>query len=140
VAETDGLAAMKAYRDDVRARMSGLGRDPDSCKVMYLVAPVIGATEAEAREKAEQQRLRDLEFAEVQLAMLSKVTNIDSIAAQMDEAMQHVGGDGFLFISDLNHRRFVSEVIDGLVPGLQRRGLSRTGYAYPMLRENLLEF
>src|SRR3984957_18694726 len=48
VASTKGTAAMKAYRDDVRARMAGWGRDPDSCKVLFLVAPIIGETEEEA--------------------------------------------------------------------------------------------
>ena len=37
VAHTKGIAAMKAYRDDVRARMVAHGRDPDDCKVLFLV-------------------------------------------------------------------------------------------------------
>jgi alkanesulfonate monooxygenase SsuD/methylene tetrahydromethanopterin reductase-like flavin-dependent oxidoreductase (luciferase family) len=36
VAHTKGVAGMKAYRDDVRARMAAHGRDPDSCKVLFL--------------------------------------------------------------------------------------------------------
>src|SRR5580692_8658626 len=55
VAHTKGIAAMKSYRDDVRARMAACGRDPDSCKVLFLVNPIIGETEAEAQEK---QRMR----------------------------------------------------------------------------------
>ncbi len=51
VAHTKGIAAMKAYRDDVRARMAACGRDPDTCKVLFLVAPIIGETEAEAQQK-----------------------------------------------------------------------------------------
>src|SRR5580698_6724662 len=39
-----GPAAMKAYRDDVRARMAAAGRDPDSCKVLFLVSPIFGET------------------------------------------------------------------------------------------------
>src|ERR1700744_5039367 len=41
VAHTKGVAGMKAYRDDVRARMAAFGRNPDSCKVLFLVAPII---------------------------------------------------------------------------------------------------
>ena len=47
---------MKAYRDDVRARMVAHGRDPDDCKVLFLVAPIIGETEAEAQER---KRIRE---------------------------------------------------------------------------------
>jgi long-chain alkane monooxygenase len=34
----------------------------------------------------------------------------------------------------------VLEVTEGLVPALQRRGLVRTKYEYPMLRDNLRAF
>jgi hypothetical protein len=32
------------------------------------------------------------------------------------------------------------EIADGLVPALQRRGLTRSAYAHATLRENLLDF
>jgi FMN-dependent oxidoreductase (nitrilotriacetate monooxygenase family) len=64
----------------------------------------------------------------------------DSIAAQMDEVMTEVGGDGFLFVSDDLNRRTLSEVADGLVPALQRRGLTRAEYAHAQFTDNLLEY
>jgi alkanesulfonate monooxygenase SsuD/methylene tetrahydromethanopterin reductase-like flavin-dependent oxidoreductase (luciferase family) len=63
-----------------------------------------------------------------------------TIAAQMDEAMAGVGGDGFLLYLEQFDRRGWTEVIDGLVPELQRRGLVRTHYTHETFRENLLEF
>ena len=63
----------------------------------------------------------------------------DSVAAQMGETMQEIGGDGFL-IHDPLTRRTISEVTDGLVPALQRRGLMRTSYRHERFRDNLLEF
>ncbi|MBM9467794.1 NtaA/DmoA family FMN-dependent monooxygenase [Nakamurella leprariae] len=63
----------------------------------------------------------------------------DSIAAQMDEAMQEIGGDGFL-ITGLGNRKNIIEVTEGLVPELQRRGLTRTEYTHDTLRENLMAF
>ena len=51
----------------------------------------------------------------------------DAVAGQMAEAMQEVGGDGFLFCMGDVSRRTVAEVADGLVPALQRRGLVRRG-------------
>jgi hypothetical protein len=57
----------------------------------------------------------------------------------MDEAMQEVGGDGFLMTAAWT-RRQVAELTDGLVPELQRRGLTRTEYSGETLRENLFAF
>ncbi|MHB8734394.1 MAG: NtaA/DmoA family FMN-dependent monooxygenase [Terriglobales bacterium] len=64
----------------------------------------------------------------------------DTVAAQMDEMMQHVGGDGFLFTQNEMTRHSFATITDGLVPALQRRGLVRTEYAHSTFRENLLEF
>ena len=47
----------------------------------------------------------------------------DDVAAQMAEAMQAAGGDGFLFSLPNVSRRTIAEIEDGLVPALQRRGL-----------------
>ena len=58
--------------------------------------------------------------------------------ARVDE--EEVGGDGFLFFNSYFDRRYVIEVCDGLVPELQRRGLTREAYAHRHLRDNLLEF
>lgn len=64
----------------------------------------------------------------------------DTVAAQMDELMQHVGGDGFLFTQSNMTRHSWARITDGLVPALQRRGLVRREYAHTTLRENLFEF
>ena len=62
------------------------------------------------------------------------------IAGQMAEAMQEVGGDGFLFRWAMSAAAPVAEVADGLVPALQRRGLVRREYGHAQFRDNLLEF
>jgi N-acetyl-S-(2-succino)cysteine monooxygenase len=56
--------------------------------------------------------------------------------------MDEVGGDGFLITSPVMrlNRRYVTEITDGLVPELQRRGLVRSEYTKTMLREHLREF
>ena len=48
------LPAIKAYRDDVRARAAAAGRNPDEIKVLFLVAPVLGETEEEAEARFER--------------------------------------------------------------------------------------
>jgi len=189
---------LKSYRDDVKSRMVALGRKPDDCKVLFLVSPIIGESEAEAQDKKQRMAAAARDFPEMRLAGMGFATNIDfsvydldtplgefaselktnghqssldafirgnehrtlrdvaangyagqrveligtpyAIAAQMEEVMEEVGGDGFLFTLDTLTRRSISEVTDGLVPALQRRGLTRTAYTYEQFRDNLLEF
>jgi len=42
-------------------------------------------------------------------------------------------------LGELTHRS-ISEITDGLVPALQRRGLTRRDYGHEQFRDNLLEF
>jgi len=64
----------------------------------------------------------------------------DTVAAQMDEIMQEVGGDGFLFSMPNVNRRTLAEIEDGLVPALQDRGLVRKAYEHKQFRDNLLAY
>jgi hypothetical protein len=54
--------------------------------------------------------------------------------------MSEAGGDGLLFNVNPLNRRIIAEIADGLVPELQARGLSRTCYDHPHLRDNLRAF
>jgi FMN-dependent oxidoreductase (nitrilotriacetate monooxygenase family) len=196
VAGLKDIAAMRAYRDDVRARRARHGLDPDRCKVMFLVAPIVADSDEEAAMRLAQRTARQAEQVTQRLAFLGKITNIDfsvfdldsplpdglstnghqqsleefrrkaggrslreamaaydsggvsatlvgtpdTVAARMAEIMQEVGGDGFLFSLPNVSRRVIAEIADGLVPALQRRGLVRSAYGFPMFRDNLLEF
>ncbi len=195
VASVKGVESMRAYRDDVRKRLVGHGRDPDSCKLLFLVAPIVAETTEDALRLKERRAARVAAQVERKLAFLGKITNIDfaqfdldapigdlttnghqqtlddfkrkagnrtlreavaaynsdggsvqlvgspdDVAAQMAEAMQQVGGDGFLFSLPDVSRRTIAEIEDGLVPALQKRGLVRKAYAHPQLRQNLMEF
>ena len=64
----------------------------------------------------------------------------DHVAGLMQDIMEEVGGDGFLFYNTFFDRRYIMEICDGLVPALQRRGLTRTHYAHKHFKDNLLEF
>lgn len=195
VAHPKGIQAMKEYREDVRARMSAAGRDPDSCKVLFMASPVLANTEEEAHARAAKRGVATTDQVNQRLAQMGWSTNLDfsgynldapvgelttnghqssldnfmrkaggrtlreailahtshggsldlvgtpdSVAAQMDEAMQEVGGDGFLLVLPNVSRKTVVEVTDGLVPALQQRGLVRREYAHKQFRDNLLEF
>jgi long-chain alkane monooxygenase len=65
---------------------------------------------------------------------------VDHVAGMMQEIMEEVGGDGFLIFNTYFDRRYIMEICEGLVPELQRRGLTRKAYAHKHLRDNLLEF
>lgn len=44
IASANGVAGMKAYRDDVRGHAVRFGRNPDDIKVLYLVYPFLAET------------------------------------------------------------------------------------------------
>jgi FMN-dependent oxidoreductase (nitrilotriacetate monooxygenase family) len=197
VAVCNGPQQMKAYRDDIRRHAVAEGRNPDDIKVLFLVTPMLGATEAEAQQK-QQRMLQRPDFIEQMLALLSSITDIDfakfdldqvlphlttngeqgtldkfqqpgsgktlrqlvteasggiaasleligtpeHVADLMTDAMDFVGGDGFLITTPTQRmsRLGLIEVTDGLVPALQRRGLVRTQYRHTLLRDTLREF
>ena len=65
----------KAYRDSVHAHMDSMGRERRACKVLFGMQPIIGATEAEARERqAEHNALVPVEGG---MAILSAHLDFD---------------------------------------------------------------
>ena len=195
VAHPKGIPAMKAYREDVRTRMAAAGRNPDSCKVLFMASPILANTDEEAQARAARRSHASTADVQQRLAQMGWSTNIDfsgydldapvaelttnghqsslanflakaggrtlreaiiaytsqggsvdlvgtpdSVAAQMDEAMQEAGGDGFLLVLPNVSRKTVAEVTDGLIPALQQRGLVRRSYTHAHFRDNLLEF
>lgn len=185
------VETMKNYRDDVRRRAAAHGRNPDDCKVMYLINPVIGETDEEAQDRAARWRAEALANYEPSLATLSNNVGIDlskfgpdqplpkdltsnghqsvldklinsgkslresvsgfldpgqlvgtpdTVAAKMGEIAQAVGGDGFLFCRQAVTRTYINEIVDGLVPALQKRGLTRDHYSHAHFRDHLKEF
>jgi FMN-dependent oxidoreductase (nitrilotriacetate monooxygenase family) len=49
------VPAMKAFTDNLKARLAEAGRPPDACKVFNLFRPVIGETDAIAHERWQEQ-------------------------------------------------------------------------------------
>jgi alkanesulfonate monooxygenase SsuD/methylene tetrahydromethanopterin reductase-like flavin-dependent oxidoreductase (luciferase family) len=70
---------------------------------------------------------------------LELIGTADDCASQMKEAMEEIGGDGFLVVGPLTPR-YVTSVVDDLVPVLQKRGLTRTEYSHKLLRDNVMAF
>ena len=86
-----------------------------------------------------QLAMERFEAAEPELEFIGSP---DTVAERMGRVMEAVGGDGFLISTPFQRtsRRFITEVTEGLVPALQRRGLARTAYTGTTLREVLREF
>ena len=191
------MPALKAFRDDIRARMIVHGRDPNSAKVMFLISPVVADTEEAAQHRYQEiigmtpeilaQRLGRLTLhtnhdwsqydldkplppidpatftegfrgmvesivkiakgktlrealAEQETTSLKLIGTPVQVADQIETAMAEIGGDGFLMHARPLTRRYIAEIMDGLVPILQKRGLVRSAYKHDMLREHLMEF
>ncbi len=184
------MAEMKDYREEVHRHAVEYGRDPSTCKVMFVFSPHIVKNARDAEElKADMAKMRvakteralaaysylsGMDFKKLDLdtplpemkingmqsllrtfkaagpnATLRDIATgnhsmllvgtADSVAGQMQEAMEEIGGDGFLVAGHIKPK-YVHSITDELVPALQKRQLTRTEYSHPTLRENLRAF
>jgi len=85
VAPANGVEAMKAYRDDIHARMKATGRDPAHCKLLYLVTPIVADTHEEALAKRERVVSTIRSTSNTCLPRSPSITEIDF--AQFDLAL-----------------------------------------------------
>src|SRR5580704_1908629 len=85
VAHTKGIAAMKAYRTDVRARMVKHGRDPDQCKVLFMIAPILGETEELAQEHKRRRVAHAAAQIKQRLAFFGKLISVDFSGFDLDK-------------------------------------------------------
>ncbi len=79
-------------------------------------------------------------LSEQETTSLKLIGTPEQVADKIEAAMEEIGGDGFLMHGRPLTRRYLAEILDGLVPVLQRRGLVRNEYKTDMLREHLMEF
>ena len=88
----DGIFAIQprvedaaAYFADIKGRMADMGRHPDHCRILFGAQPIIGASEAEAREKQdEHNRLVPLDAG---MAILSAHVDYDLSKLPLDTPM-----------------------------------------------------
>jgi FMN-dependent oxidoreductase (nitrilotriacetate monooxygenase family) len=90
LSNVQGIEAMKEYRDDIRARAEGFGRDPDEIKIVFLISPVLGATDQEAEAKWERMVAATDFNLEANLAFLSYYSGIDYSTLPLDEPIPHL--------------------------------------------------
>ena len=93
IATATGIEGMKAYRDDVRARMVAHGRKPDDCKVLFLVSPILGDTAEEAHQKRQAMIAAPNYIAETLIGM-SSITEIDFSVFDLDAPLPAITTNG----------------------------------------------
>ena len=120
--DIDGIAVMRQLRDD------GIAAPVLIISALFWLALAVKTL----RQLAIDWATTGVEF----------IGTPEQVARKMGETMEEIGGDGFLIMKpgwDLN-RNYISSITDGLVPELQRLGLTRTEYTGSTLRETLREF
>lgn len=94
------LPDMIAYYDDMKRRLSDAGRDPNSCKILPGVTPIIGETESIARERADY--LHSLKDPEYMLAYTSLAVGADLNKHRTREEVEAARGNaGARGVTDL---------------------------------------
>jgi alkanesulfonate monooxygenase SsuD/methylene tetrahydromethanopterin reductase-like flavin-dependent oxidoreductase (luciferase family) len=93
-------------------------------------------------EPPSKKTLRQLLRDSGTTGVMELVGTPDDVADMMGDAMAQVGGDGYLITTPYHRltRVYIDSIADGLVPALQRRGLTRTAYTTTTLRATLNEF
>ncbi|MBB93832.1 MAG: FMNH2-dependent monooxygenase [Rhodobacteraceae bacterium] len=86
ISVANGVADMKAFRDDIRARAEKIGRNPDDIKVLFCITPTLGETEEDAQIKYKRETTSD-HFVNDILASISAITEIDFSGYDLDEPL-----------------------------------------------------
>lgn len=92
LAAIGGLADMKAFRIGFRERLVAAGRDPDSCKVMFIASPTLAETNEEARAYF-QARLNGKDPVNV-LAQMASLVDIDFAQFDLDAPLAEMTTNG----------------------------------------------
>ena len=132
-AQTDYKLAFMSYASGVDFSKFDLDKPVPEIKTNAAQASTAALTTAAGRKT-----LREI-VTEVASGGFDYVGAPETVAAQMGETMEAIGGDGFL-VSHVLTRRSVAEIADGLAPALKLRGLIRSSYRHERFRDNLLEF
>ncbi|MEU0536836.1 LLM class flavin-dependent oxidoreductase [Amycolatopsis tolypomycina] len=83
------FAEGKAFYDDVKGRLAKYGRTPDEIKILPGISPILGRTEAEARER--EAELNALITPDYGLQQLSKMLDHDVTGYPLDGPLPEVG-------------------------------------------------
>lgn len=85
---------MKAYREGLRARVAEAGRDPDACKVFFVVNPTVAESQEEAEERVARRQAARKAAPEIALALMASLTDIDFAAYDIDAPIGELTTNG----------------------------------------------
>ncbi|SEP43149.1 FMN-dependent oxidoreductase, nitrilotriacetate monooxygenase family [Rhodospirillales bacterium URHD0017] len=85
---------MKNFRSQMRRKVAAVGRDPDSCKVMYVATPTIGESEAEAWDRVKRRQVHREAAPELALAQMGSLTDIDFSVFDIDAPISELTTNG----------------------------------------------
>ncbi|PZW39444.1 FMN-dependent oxidoreductase (nitrilotriacetate monooxygenase family) [Humitalea rosea] len=85
---------MKAFRADMRERVAARGRDPDGCKILFVASPTLGETTAEAQDRHARKQAHRAAAAEVTLAGMASLTDIDFSTFDLDAPIAELTTNG----------------------------------------------
>jgi len=88
------IAAMKEFRDDIRRRRLQDGLDPDGCKVLFPVLPVLADTQEDAERLAARVPEVNQNSIDRALAGLSADNNIDFSQFDLDKPLPEIETEG----------------------------------------------
>src|SRR5258707_1654939 len=74
------IEEMKVFRTDLRKRVAAAGRDPDQCKVFFVIMPTVGESDAEAKDRVRRRQAQREAAPELSLAQMASLTDIDFAA------------------------------------------------------------
>ena len=94
VAAVGGVAAMKTYRQDLSDRMRGFGRDPNDCKLLFLVSPIVADTLDEAKDRLARDKASNAADLEQRLSNMSYVSGLDMSEFDLDQPLPESIRDG----------------------------------------------
>jgi FMN-dependent oxidoreductase (nitrilotriacetate monooxygenase family) len=94
IAAVSTVGEMKAFRSDLRKRVAAAGRDPDSCKLFFVISPILGETNAEALERRRRRQAHRESFPELALAQMGSLTDIDFSTFDIDAPIGELTTNG----------------------------------------------
>ncbi|NQW52214.1 MAG: NtaA/DmoA family FMN-dependent monooxygenase [Rhodospirillales bacterium] len=94
IAALGTVAEMKTFRDDMRARLAAQGRDPDSCKILFVASPTLGETNGEAEDRVRRRQAQREASPEMTLAIMGSLTDIDFSTFDLDAPLAELTTNG----------------------------------------------
>jgi alkanesulfonate monooxygenase SsuD/methylene tetrahydromethanopterin reductase-like flavin-dependent oxidoreductase (luciferase family) len=85
---------MKSFRADLRRRLVAEGRDPESCKLFFVVVPTLGESNAEAQERFRRRQAGREAAPELTLAQMGSLTDIDFSTFDLDAPLGELTTNG----------------------------------------------